>query len=155
MWKPFLFIFLASFALGGIPPVVAKEAQTPTLDLSGTWNFQTSDHKSYGICEKGKDYTGTLTITQTGDKVKLVFNSGPILCSPPAACAYEGKIKGNQVYFHNASVAQGGRGTMLKSIHLKLDSPTSASGKSRDIKNFIGGSMCEWTSQIKLNKTSK
>lgn len=152
MRKTLFLIALTFFFSIGNPPLWAKDAKSADFDLNGTWKFQTSDHKSYGVCDKGKNYSGTLVISQKGDKVKLVFQSGPIVCDPPAACAYQGKIKEDEVYFHSSSVAPDEGGTILKSIHLKLNSATSASGQSREIKQFIGGNMCEWTNKILLTK---
>lgn len=131
-----------------------KTAALPSaqVSLTGTWDFKTSQHKEYGICEVGKPYSGKLTITQKDNHLTLVFLSGPIVCSPPAACKYQGKLKGDQAYFHNTTVAEGDRGSLLNSIHLNINSNLSAAGNVRSIKQFIGGSMCEWTHQIQLTR---
>jgi len=154
--RPLIFLTVILSLAGTSSFLSAQEGKTPDpttkMNLTGSWDFQTSDHKEYGVCERGKPYSGTLTITQDGTKLKLVLQSGPIVCSPPTACAYQGKLKGKDAHFHSASVVSGEGGSRLASIHLSFDSPSTASGKSRTIQQRIGGSMCEWTNHLQLTR---
>ena len=159
MWLRPLFILIAPLLLlGTSQPLSAQEGKDPAptaktkaeMNLNGTWDFQTSDQKAYGVCDKGNPYSGKLTINQKNSKLTLVFQSGPIVCSPPTACAYKGKLIGNDAHLHNVTIVAGEGGSLLNSIHLTFTSPTSASGKTRTIQERIGGTMCEWTHQLQL-----
>jgi hypothetical protein len=138
--------------------LLAKEATAPAtggsaINLSGAWNFQTSDFKEYGECQKGTPYSGKLTITQKDPKhLTMVMDSGPTVCSPPAACNYKGVLKENEAKFFNTVVAEGEAGTLMNAIDLKIASNNSASGEVRNIQQFIGGAMCEWVHQIQLSR---
>jgi hypothetical protein len=141
---------LSGFEKSPPPPPSASSA---TVDLSGTWNFQTSDHKEYGGCEVGTPYSGKLTITQKdAHHLNLVMESGPTVCSPPAVCSYRGVIKENEAKFFNTTVAEGQGGHLMNSIDLKIISNNSAAGEVRNIQQFLGGSMCQWVHKIQLSR---
>jgi hypothetical protein len=117
------------------------------------WNFQTSDFKEYGQCDKGTPYSGKLTITQKDPHhLALVMDSGPIVCSPPARCSFKGVVKGDEAKFFNTVVAEGEGGTLMNAIDLKVASNNSAAGEVRNIQQFVGGSMCEWVHKIQLTR---
>ena len=138
----------------------AKETAVPApapggspVDLSGTWNFQTSDFKEYGECLKGTPYSGKLTIAQKDPKhLTMVMESGPTVCSPAAACSFRGVLKDNEAKFFNTVPAEGQAGTLMNTIDLKILSNNSAGGEVRNIQQFIGGAMCEWVHQIQLTR---
>ena len=145
-------LFLPITLIGADKPP-AGPAPTAAYDLSGTWNFQTSDHKEYGGCQVGTPYSGKLTITQKDSRhLSLVMDSGPLVCSPPAVCSFKGVMKQDEARFFNTTVAEGEAGTLMNSIDLKVGSNNSASGEVRNIQQFVGGSMCQWVHKIQLSR---
>lgn len=161
MLKKITFYPLAVIFLLMTSPMVFSAQKSPpkspppkaSFDIGGVWNFQTSEPKEYGGCDVGAPYSGKLTITQKdAHHLKLVMESGPLVCSPPSVCSYQGVMKGNEARFSNTVVAEGEAGTLINAIDLKIISNSAASGEVRNIQQFIGGAMCEWVHKIQLSR---
>lgn len=127
-------------------------AEAASFNLTGTWNFQTSDPKEYGVCDVGTPYSGKLTIAQKDSHLTLTMEAGPVVCTPAAVCSYHGVLKGNEAKFFNTTVGEGEGQTLMNTIDLTVTSKNSASGEVRSIKQFLGGSMCEWVHKIQLTR---
>jgi hypothetical protein len=153
-------IILISTTIFLMSPQILLGKEKPTspppnvpYNISGTWNFQTSDHKEYGECQVGAPYSGKLTITQKDTHhLTMVMESGPTVCSPAAVCSYKGVMKEDEAKFFNTVVAEGQAGTLIDAIDLKVSSNNAAAGEVRNIQQFVGGSMCEWVHKIQLTR---
>ena len=113
-----------------------------SYDLTGTWNFTTSNATHSGYCPAGNNSSGTCVISQTGNMLTLTFMSG-WTCDPVSMCTYVGACTGDVYTFSNSDDVDDEGGVATNAIYLTATSENTLSGSSASmyvIDNFT----CTW-----------
>ena len=134
------------FAMG----LAAHSARAAEYNLTGQWNYTTSNHWKKGVCPVGKDSTGTCRITQNGDDVILELLTG-MVCSPASMCTFAGTVSGNAYTCSNSDTVDEEGGQATNTITFTASSMTEATGT--DSSSYEHPKMtCEWGFDISLSR---
>lgn len=134
-------IFLALFLFF---PQAAFAAQ---YDLSGDWNYATSD--TWG--PHNKDTSGTCTIKKNGKAFTFTFETG-YRCEPETVCTLKGAASGKTYNFSTKDQVDDEGGIVETKMNLTLTSESSAVGKSTSIYMHPSGFTMKWGGDIRLSR---
>ena len=114
-------------------------------DLSGDWNYATSD--SWG--PHNKDTSGTCTIKRNGKAFIFTFETG-YRCEPEPVCTLKGTASGRTYNFSTKDQVDDEGGIVETRMNLTLTSESSAVGKSTSIYMHPSGFTMKWGGDIRL-----
>jgi MYXO-CTERM domain-containing protein len=140
-------VAVVSLALVSLPSSVGLGA---TYDLTGTWSYVTTNNWVTGLCPKGQDSSGMLTITQTGDTVTLVVSSG-MVCDPASMCSFAGTVSGADYTVSNSAVVDNEGGVAKNTVTFTASSASAAAGQdssSYTLDTFT----CSWGFDITITR---
>ena len=130
--------------------ITVEHLGTSTYDLSGTWNYVTSENWVSGLCQAGANASGTLTITQEDSTATMVINSG-MVCDPASMCSYNGTVKENVYTFTNSAIVDDEGGEASNTIVLTAVSANAAAGN--DISSYVLNDFsCSWGFNISMTR---
>ena len=135
----------ASAALLAVPGLAGA------ADVGGEWSYEVSDTWKKGPCPAGKGGSGTLEMTQNGEKVTLVFVSGRT-CRPESMCTFEGTVSGEELAVSNSAKVDDEGGVAKNEIALTLTGDDTATGTSESSYTHPGGMQCRWGSKLTLTR---
>lgn len=82
----------------GEPTLMGIDSNIADMDISGSWNDSTSNHKVQGRCPVGTAMSGTLMITLGADALGLQVVSGAV-CVPVYMCSQRGEFNSGNALF--------------------------------------------------------
>jgi len=133
--------FLAFVLFFAVPAFAAQ------YDLSGTWNYVTSN--SWG--PHNKDTEGTCIIKQDGKRFAFTFKTG-YRCEPKPVCSLTGKAAGKTYSFSTKDQVDDEGGIVETKMKFIVTSPLSASGTYTSIYMHPSGFTMKWGADIRLSR---
>jgi MYXO-CTERM domain-containing protein len=129
--------------------VAAGPARAATYDLSGDWDLAFTAVSHTGPCPAGVNFTGTVTIEQTGDDFTYSITSGTP-CDPAFTCVFAGTVA-DDVYTgsNSGDVPEGG--TVTNTMTFTADSAAHAEGSSTSTWQEAEV-VCTWESTFVLSR---
>ena len=103
----------------GEPTPMGIDSDIADLDISGSWNYSTSNHKVQGRCPVGTPMSGTLMISLGADGLGLQVMSGAT-CRPASMCSYTGEIVSGNALFSSVD-DEGGMASNAMNIHFSSE----------------------------------
>jgi hypothetical protein len=129
--------------------LMGGSVRAATYDLSGDWDMVFTAQSHTGPCPAGVDFTGTVTIEQTGDNFTLTITSGTE-CIPAFTCVFEGTVADNVYSGMNSGDVPDG-GTVENTMEFTADSESHAEGTGTS--TFQQDTMvCTWESSFVLSR---
>ncbi len=133
-------------AQGDIAPVPIP-LDPATIDITGTWNYSTANHKVSGDCPNGSPMNGTLAITREGAEAGLMIMSGAT-CDPASMCMFGGGLTGEYLLVSNTDTVDEEGGTATNAIQMFFSSPAQGSGSASSSYVHPEGFQCQWSHDV-------
>lgn len=153
-----LAVLTLTLGLCGLPaaaqetaPAGAVTLDAASLDPTGTWNYRTSDHAVEGICPRGREMEGELTISREDDRLALVLQSGAV-CVPAGSCSFDGAVEDGDLVVTTAEIVDDEGGTATSVLRLSFLSASQALGEASIRYAHPGGFACHWTHLIAMDR---
>jgi hypothetical protein len=135
----------------GEPTPIGIDSDIADLDIFGTWNYSTSNHKVQGKCPNGTPMRGTLQISRGAGGLGLQVMSGAV-CNPASMCSYTGEFNSGNALFSNVDDVDDEGGTASNAMNLHFSSEESGWGEVSSTYTHPKGFECHWTHHITLTR---
>ena len=134
-----------------VPPDLGSRADAGAIELTGLWEFATSNHQ--GGCpgsHAGFAMGGLMEISQGGGALAMQIVSGAT-CDPATMCSFTGEIAQGDLILWNSGVVDDEGGTVTNTLHLVFANDSLAQG--------VGGALyhhprldCLWSWDILMHR---
>ena len=127
---------------------MSDRADPAGFDISGVWEYATSNHTVSGICNNpGSAMSGLLEIAASGGDVSLTLVSGAI-CNPGWVCAYTGGIEDHSVIVSNTGTVDDEGGEVTNALQLIFVGQEAGFGRGGSYYLHPEGYQCQWSYEI-------
>ena len=135
----------------GEPAPIGIDSDIADLDISGTWNYRTSNHRVSGKCPVGTPMAGTLMISKEAAGLGLQVMSGA-RCEPASMCSYTGEINSGNALFSNVDDVDDEGGMASNAMNIHFSSNEGGWGVVSSSYTHPAGFGCQWTHHITLTR---
>ncbi len=150
----FIILSLISASAFGEGISLGNQADSSYLNMTGLWDYRTSDYTVTGTCPAGNPASGTLSIFHDGNgtgTTVLQFLEG-ITCSPSETCLYRGTTQDVISIVVSNNLNDGSGGYATNTLAIRWSSNSTASGTGASVYNFANGVSCTWNYKISLTR---